>query len=89
MIAAVLVTEVQRTEQAVTALIVLLLVVAALLSILTIWYWRHTSPKRRARMAQHRQMVTVDEVDLTGPPTEVYPLVNGQPPIGTQPRNLR
>ncbi len=45
----VAVTEAQQTEQALTALIGLLLVVAALLAVLTIWYWRHTSPKRKMR----------------------------------------
>lgn len=38
--------EAQQTEQVITALIVLLLVVAVLLTVLTVWYWRHTSPRR-------------------------------------------
>jgi len=45
----VAVSEAQQTEQALTALVWLLVVVAALLALLTIWYWRHTSPKRRMR----------------------------------------
>ena len=45
----VAVTEAQKTQQALTALILLLLVVAGLLALLTLWYWRHTSPKRRMR----------------------------------------
>ena len=44
-----LVTEAQQTERAITALIALLLVVAAMLAVLTVWYWRHTSPRRKAR----------------------------------------
>lgn len=43
----VLVTEAQQTERALTAFIILLLVVAALLALLTLWYWRHTDPRRR------------------------------------------
>lgn len=90
MIAVALVTEAQRTEQAVTALIVLLLVVAALLSLLTIWYWRHTSPKRRARAAAQRSADVVRlDVDLTAPPTEVYNLTPPGQPMEAQPRNLR
>ncbi|MGI9612272.1 MAG: hypothetical protein ACR2QO_05135 [Acidimicrobiales bacterium] len=54
----VAVTEAQQTEQALTALVWLLLVVAALLAVLTIWYWRHTSPKRKMRRyAAHVQQV--------------------------------
>ena len=45
----VLVTEAQQTQRAITALIGLLLVVAAMLAILTLWYWRHTSPRRRGQ----------------------------------------
>lgn len=45
----VLVTEAQQTERMITALIALLLVVAALLAVLTAWYWRHTSPRRKTR----------------------------------------
>ena len=45
----VAVSEAQQTERALTALVWLLVVVAALLALLTIWYWRHTSPKRRMR----------------------------------------
>ncbi|MFV0526093.1 MAG: hypothetical protein ACK5RL_16525 [Acidimicrobiales bacterium] len=49
MIALLLVTEAERTTQTFTALIIALVVVAVLIGILTIWYWRHTSPKRRYR----------------------------------------
>lgn len=42
-------SQADQTVQAVSALIVLLLVVAGLLTLLTIWYWFHTSPRRRAR----------------------------------------
>lgn len=45
----VLVTDAQQTQRAITALIGLLLVVAAMLAILTLWYWRHTSPRRRGQ----------------------------------------
>lgn len=45
----VLVTEAQQTQRAITALIGLLLVVGAMLAILTFWYWRHTSPRRRVQ----------------------------------------
>lgn len=83
-----MVTEAQRTEQAVTALIVLLLVVAGLLTLLTIWYWRHTSPKRRARAMGMVETVYRD-VDLTAPPTEVYPVFLDEPPLEPRSRNLR
>lgn len=76
-IAAALVTEAQQTERAVTALIVLLLVVAGLLAVLTIWYWRHTSPKRMERRAQR-------SLGLTGPPTEIQPVVPSEAHIKTR-----
>ncbi|MFV0258901.1 MAG: hypothetical protein ACK5PP_10695 [Acidimicrobiales bacterium] len=49
MIALLLVTEAERTTRTFTTLIVALVVVAVLIGLLTIWYWRHTSPKRRYR----------------------------------------
>ena len=49
MISVVLVTEAEQTQRAITALIALLVVVAAMLALLTFWYWQHTSPKRRYR----------------------------------------
>ncbi len=49
MISVVLVTEAEQTQRAITALIALLLVVAAMLALLTFWYWQHTNPKRRYR----------------------------------------
>lgn len=52
-------TEAQQTEQAVTFLIILLLVVALLLTLITIWYWRHTSP-RRVRQRGGRGVPTID-----------------------------
>ncbi|MEM9135516.1 MAG: hypothetical protein AAGA59_25025 [Actinomycetota bacterium] len=52
-------TEAQQTEQAVTFLIILLLVVAFLLTLITIWYWRHTSP-RRVRQRGGRGVPTID-----------------------------
>ena len=42
-----LATEAERTQRVITGLIGLLLVVAALLALLTVWYWRHTDPRRR------------------------------------------
>lgn len=87
MIAAALVTEAQQTERAVTALIVLLLVVAGLLAVLTIWYWRHTSPKRVERRARRsRQVIGLDghALDSTGPPTEIQPVVPGDARIETR-----
>lgn len=58
----VAVTEAQQTERALTALVWLLVVVAALLALLTIWYWRHTSPKRRMRhYAAHIDQVSRPE----------------------------
>jgi hypothetical protein len=47
--ATVLVTEAEQTKRVITALIIALLVVAALLALLTLWYWRHTNPRRYAR----------------------------------------
>lgn len=58
----VLVTEAQQTERAITALIILLLVVALMLALLTAWYWRYTSPRRYVRKA----MVEADQFDLDG-----------------------
>ncbi len=46
---AVLAAETDGTRQAITSLIVGLVLVAALLAGLTVWYWFYTSPKRRAR----------------------------------------
>lgn len=54
--------ETQQTEQAITALIVLLLVVAGLLTVLTVWYWRHTSPRRVARRGG-RNVPSIDPDD--------------------------
>ena len=42
------VVEPDETRQAITFLIVCLVGIALLLSILTVWYWHFTSPKRRA-----------------------------------------
>lgn len=58
MIGLVLVTEAQRTERVVTALIFLLLAIAVLLAILTIWYWRQTDPRRHGAqpIAGHRRI---------------------------------
>ncbi len=53
-------SEAEQTEQAITGLIVLLLVVAALLAVLTVWYWIHTSPRRRARQANQVPIVDLD-----------------------------
>lgn len=44
-----MVTEAQQTERLLTMLIGLLLVIAALLAVLTFWYWRHTDPRRQSR----------------------------------------
>ncbi|MGF1598544.1 MAG: hypothetical protein ACFCVK_16700 [Acidimicrobiales bacterium] len=49
MIAVALVTEAQQTQRTITALIILLLVVATMLALLTLWYWRHTNPRRYVR----------------------------------------
>jgi len=45
----VLVTESEETQRFITMLIVALLVFAGLLFLVTLWYWRNTSPKRRVR----------------------------------------
>jgi hypothetical protein len=45
----VLVTESERTQRLITMLIFALLIVGVLLIALTIWYWRHTNPKRYVR----------------------------------------
>lgn len=49
MLSLVLVTESEQTQRFITTLIVALLVFAGLLFLITLWYWRHTSPKRRVR----------------------------------------
>ncbi|MEL7158053.1 MAG: hypothetical protein AAFN30_15850, partial [Actinomycetota bacterium] len=54
--------EAQQTEQVIAALIVLLLVVAALLTVLTVWYWRHTSPRRvERRVGRSVPLVDADD----------------------------
>jgi hypothetical protein len=58
----VAVTEAQQTQRVLTALVALLVVVALLLALLTLWYWRHTSPKRRMR----RYAAHVERVAATG-----------------------
>ncbi|MEM8922139.1 MAG: hypothetical protein AAGD35_01470 [Actinomycetota bacterium] len=61
-------TEAQQTERMLTALIFLLLVVAALLTVITIWYWRHTSPRRVARpMGRSAVPLDLDEPDPNYP----------------------
>lgn len=61
----VAVSEAQQTERALMALVWLLVVVAVLLALLTVWYWRHTSPKRRMRhyAAHVEQMARADEYE--------------------------
>ncbi len=49
MVSLVLVTESEQTQRFVTMVIIALLVFAGLLFLITLWYWRHTSPKRRVR----------------------------------------
>ena len=44
----VLAAEADETRQAVTLLIVCLIGIAFMLSLLTVWYWLYTSPKRRS-----------------------------------------
>jgi len=46
-IAVVFASEAQQTQRMVLLLIVALVVVAVLLAGLTLWYWRHTDPRRR------------------------------------------
>jgi hypothetical protein len=46
MLGVVLVTEAERTEQTMTLLIAALVVVAVLLALATVWYWRRTDPRR-------------------------------------------
>ena len=79
-------SEAEQTERVITGLIVLLLVVAVLLTVLTIWYWIHTSPKRRAR-----EVPPQAPINLNGPqgqvgadPTMVQPGVrpDGFAPLG-------
>ncbi|MCP3992836.1 MAG: hypothetical protein GY926_25040 [bacterium] len=60
MIGIALVSDADQTEQAITGLIVLLLVVAGLLTVLTIWYWIHTSPRRRTREAHQGPTIDLD-----------------------------
>ncbi len=62
----VLVTEAQQTQTAITALIALLLVIAAMLAVLTLWYWRHTNPRRRMQhlFSEVDQAGAVYELDL-------------------------
>lgn len=77
MIAVALAAEAQNTEQIITVLILLLLVIAVLLTALTVWYWRHTSPKRR-RQAIHQPQVNLN----VGHNVPSAPYVN--PPVGYQ-----
>jgi len=70
----VLVTESEQTQRFITMLIVALLVFAGLLFLITLWYWRHTSPKRRVRRVLQPAGVGPD-VDLRRP---AYP--NGADP---------
>lgn len=66
MFSLVLVTESEETQRFITMLIVALLVFAGLLFLITLWYWRHTSPKRRVRRVLQPAGVGPD-VDLRRP----------------------
>lgn len=66
MLSLVLVTESEQTQRFITTLIVALLVFAGLLFLITLWYWRHTSPKRRVRRVLQPAGVGPD-VDLRRP----------------------
>ena len=88
MIGVAWVTEAEQTERVITALIVLLVVVAALLTLLTIWYWRHTSPKRRGAERQPASDLNVAYHDLTGEPTAIQPVMPDDAHIETGPRHL-
>lgn len=61
-----LVTESEETQRFITMLIVALLVFAGLLFLITLWYWRHTNPKRRVRRVLQPAGVGPD-VDLRRP----------------------
>ena len=88
MIGVAWVTEAEQTERVITALIVLLVVVAALLTLLTIWYWRHTSPKRREVEPQRAVDLNVGYYDLPGEPTAIQPVVPSDVHVDTRPRHL-
>lgn len=80
----VLVTESEETQRFITMLIVALLVFAGLLFLITLWYWRHTSPKRRVRRVLQPAGIG-PEVDLRRSP---YPAADphfaAQPGYGAQ-----
>ena len=79
MLSLVLVTESEQTQRFITMLIVALLAFAGLLFLLTLWYWRHTNPKRRVRRVLQPAGVGPD-VDLRQP---AYPGVD--PRLAAQP----
>lgn len=67
MFVAVLAAETDETRQAITMLILGLVGIAVLLSLLTVWYWRFTNPKRRAlalfeEMNQPESVTNVDDL---------------------------
>lgn len=68
MLGLVLVTESEETQRFITMLIVALLVFAGLLFLITLWYWRYTSPKRRVRRLVQPVGGGGPEVDLRRSP---------------------
>lgn len=50
------------TSATVKWFIAALLLVAALLTVLTVWYWRHTDPRRRVRQTQPRVVDATPQV---------------------------
>jgi hypothetical protein len=85
----VLAAEADETRQAITFLIVCLVGIAVLLSLLTVWYWRYTSPSRRQAellaAASAMDSVTVDSVtadSVTVDPGPADSVTAGREPVG-------
>ena len=68
MIALIAASQAEQTEQRLTILIYLLLGVAVMLTLLTIWFWRHTSPARRKRMHSRASDLGYAEMSGAGVP---------------------
>jgi hypothetical protein len=81
-------SEAQQTERFISGLIVLLLVVAALLTVLTIWYWNHTNPKRRARGVAQQGPIDLNRTQgqIGADPTMVQPTVPSDGYVPSGPR---
>lgn len=81
MFVTVLAAETDDTRSAITFLIVCLIGIAVLLSLLTVWYWRFTSPRRRLAEAAAPAVIRAPVPVSAGP--EDLVIDPGQPQTGS------